>query len=640
MKQSQLLPYLLCLAMPVTALRAEESENNVADPVATSLPEPAFSQEFRPEAVLEVLEKVAAKQKNSSLKAPGPVFSTGWQAFAKISKEAKDKNQFADSKNRFWNPSAYGVGFLPFDKVQPKAAFGGVDGARKLAGLALYLETLPKSNNDKVQLIDALIAGVAAAREHQNASGLWGPDYLATTKGQNPDMETSALVAFVRARGVNESYGMMWLDSARVAVIRTWRNLVRCIGPEGEIRISSPENAGFCSEAAGAFLLAGAEVFRLAKAMQEPVPFVTSEEYRQDLETQKKAIAEQPPVTRKATLQAMRKVSTWQLDHLFHGSAGDAQAAERSWFRGAFLAGVVVAARETQDEAYWDLARKISEENQWQPGPNVLHDGNDLAITQTYLAFYLRDRKNTEWIKPTRDTMDALAAKAQAGRKEWSWADTLFMAPAAWAQMSLATGEPNYRDRMNRLWWDAIDLLLDKEEGLVFRDHNFMPQADGFQIRERNGKKIFWGRGNGWVVGGLCNVLEALPSDYPERPKYEKLLATLCASLAERQGADGLWRASLLDPDSYPLGETSGSTFFCYAIAWGINHGVLDREKYVPVASKAWRGLMACVEPDGKLGYVQFPAESPRSPTYRSQNVEYAAGAFLAAGAEMLTLLR
>ena len=166
-----------------------------------------------------------------------------------------------------------------------------------------------------------------------------------------------------------------------------------------------------------------------------------------------------------------------------------------------------------------------------------------------------------------------------------------------------------------------------------------MPQPDGFQIRERNGKKVFWGRGNGWVTGGLCNVLEALPKDYPERPKYEKLLAELCAALAATQGGDGLWRASLLDPESYPLGETSGSTFFCYGIAWAINHGIVDREKYLPVVQKAWHGLMACVEEDGKLGYVQLPADSPRSPTYRSKNVEYAAGAFLSAGAEMIKLL-
>lgn len=192
---------------------------------------------------------------------------------------------------------------------------------------------------------------------------------------------------------------------------------------------------------------------------------------------------------------------------------------------------------------------------------------------------------------------------------------------------------------MNKMWWESIDLLLDKQVNLVYRDKTFMPQTDGVQMRERNGKGIFWSRGNGWVVGGLCNVLDVMPADYPDRRRYEELLVKLCTALAETQGEDGLWRASLLDPDSYPLGETSGSTFFCHAIAWGINHGLLDREKFLPVAMKSWQALMACVEPDGKLGYVQAPAESPRSPTYREKNVEYAAGAFLASGGEMIHLL-
>jgi len=52
------------------------------------------------------------------------------------------------------------------------------------------------------------------------------------------------------------------------------------------------------------------------------------------------------------------------------------------------------------------------------------------------------------------------------------------------------------------------------------------------------------------------------------------------------QQEDGLWRASLLDPDSYPGGEVSGSGFFCYALAWGINNKLLDRDTYLPAVKK------------------------------------------------------
>lgn len=630
--------YALIACVCATQSWAEEGEGGSAPPTTISLPEPAFSTEFRAEAVRVVLDKVAGNLKPDSSKKPGPLLSAGWKAYAKISKTPGAAASFAANDEKFWRAADYTQGFLPYEKNSHKEKFGGDSGARKLAGLACFLESLPKSAPDKANYIYAYVEGAANARPHQTIDGLWGKDFLGAKKGDRVDLETSSLLAFVQARGVNEGYRMMWLDGTRVAVMRTWRNLARCVGPDGRMRVGVRGQRNV-EEATGAFLLAGAEIFRLASEMQQPMAFVSSEQYQADCEAQKKAIADLPPATKASSLEAMRKVCQWQLGNLFKGSAGDAQAPDRSWFRGAFLAGVIVAARETQDSYYWDLARKISEENQWQPGPNFFHDGNDLAITQAYLALYLKDRSNPAWIQPTREAMNALAAKAVTDRKEWSWADALFMAPAAWAQMSLATGEPSYRKRMNHLWWDSIELLWDKDAQLFYRDRTFMPQPDGFQIKERNGQKIFWARGNGWVLGGLCNVLEALPADYPERHKYEQLLKTFCASLAAHQGADGLWRASLLDPDSYPLGETSGSTFFCYGIAWGINHGVLEREKFTPVAAKAWHALMACVETDGKLGYVQLPAESPRSPAYRSKNVEYAAGAFLAAGGEMIKLL-
>ena len=511
-----------------------------------------------------------------------------------------------------------------------------------LAGYARFLGGLAKgdpSYEAHALIFDKL---VRRARHAQCPDGLWRCSLQKNEGHEVPDLTASALLAYGMAWGVNQPIKMEWLDASRLPVINAWRGLVCCVEMDGKLRFEENRSRDAQAMAAGAFLLAGSEIFRMAKAMTEPLPFVDSEKYREDLKFQKRRIAEEEPATRARSLEAMRKVCEWQQGNLFRGTpgtvAGDAMEPDKSWYRGALFAGVVAAARATHDPYYWDLALKVSANNHWQPGPNVLHDGNDFAITQTYLQLFLKD-KQPERIEPTRAAMDALIAKDSPGRREWSWADALFMAPAAWAQMSAATGEARYVERMNKMWWDSVGFLYDPEEKLFYRDATYKPHADGFQLCERNGKKIFWGRGNGWVAGGICNVLQYLPKEHPDRKKHEALLIDFAASLARAQGPDGLWRASLLDPDSYPLGETSGSTFFCYAIAWGVNHGILDRAKYLPVAAKAWQALMACVEPDGKMGFVQLPADSPRSPTFREKNVEYAAGAFLMAGSEMIQLL-
>ncbi len=65
----------------------------------------------------------------------------------------------------------------------------------------------------------------------------------------------------------------------------------------------------------------------------------------------------------------------------------------------------------------------------------------------------------------------------------------------------------------------------------------------------------------------------------------------MAESLAMRQQADGFWRPNLDDPEQHKDWESSGTGFFSYGIAWGINNGILDRERFLPVARKGWAAL-------------------------------------------------
>jgi len=103
------------------------------------------------------------------------------------------------------------------------------------------------------------------------------------------------------------------------------------------------------------------------------------------------------------------------------------------------------------------------------------------------------------------------------------------------------------------------------------------------------------------------------------------------------QGPDGYWRASLLDPESRPIPETSGTGFFTYALAWGMNEGLLGRE-YEPSVRRGWSALVRAVQPSGKLGYVQRVGDQPGD-TGPEQTEIYGAGAFLLAGSEVFRLV-
>jgi len=93
----------------------------------------------------------------------------------------------------------------------------------------------------------------------------------------------------------------------------------------------------------------------------------------------------------------------------------------------------------------------------------------------------------------------------------WWWCDALFMAPRVWAGLSQETREKSYLEYMDRQWWITSNLLYDPQEHLYSRDASFLDK------HEANGKKIFWSRGNGWVMAGLARVLEVMLEDYPNR---------------------------------------------------------------------------------------------------------------------------
>jgi unsaturated rhamnogalacturonyl hydrolase len=71
-----------------------------------------------------------------------------------------------------------------------------------------------------------------------------------------------------------------------------------------------------------------------------------------------------------------------------------------------------------------------------------------------------------------------------------------------------------------------------------------------------------------------------------------------------------------------------------YALAWGVNHGLLDRRKFEPAVRKAWAALVSCVDPDGKLTHVQPIGSDPKKFADDSTEV-YGVGAFLLAGSEL-----
>jgi rhamnogalacturonyl hydrolase YesR len=340
------------------------------------------------------------------------------------------------------------------------------------------------------------------------------------------------------------------------------------------------------------------------------------------------AAAPSAAINPKAVLNAMERVADWQL-------ANPSKHRIDDWTQAVGDTGFMALVGISGHRKYRDAMVAIGDKNEWKLGPNHYH-ADDHIIGQTYAELYLQLR-DPKMIAPMRASFDDILANRRSGtldftvkgnQERWSWCDALFMGPPTWLRLWAVTGDRRYLDFAVSEWWVTSDYLYDKEEHLYFRDSNY------FDKREANGKKVYWGRGNGWVMGGLVRMLQYLPVNHPDRPRFVQQYQEMSARLLKLQQADGLWRASLLDPDSYPMKESSGSALYAYAFAWGVNQGLLDAKAYKPAVQKAWTALVANVQADGKLTHVQPIGLAPKVFDDNATEV-YGVGGFLLAGSEV-----
>ena len=330
-----------------------------------------------------------------------------------------------------------------------------------------------------------------------------------------------------------------------------------------------------------------------------------------------------PAFRKKNVARALRKVADWQLDRV-------RQHYSQDWTFAALYAGFMAVPPAAHGNTYVDAMHDMGKQFNWQLGPRAEH-ADDHAVGQTYIGLYEKTH-DPSILAPTRQRMDALIEHTDDPQKPlWWWCDALFMAPPVLADLSKVTGDPRYINFMDREWWITSNLLYDPQLHLYSRDASFLDK------HEENGAKVFWSRGNGWVMAGLVRVLTVMPENYSDRQRYITQFQQMAKAVAAIQGPDGLWRPGLLDAGAYKLPEVSGSAFMTYALAWGIRTGLLDRKEYQPVVQKAWAGLLAHIYQDGRLGCIQPIGAAPGQFTPASSYV-FGVGAFLLAGSEVYNL--
>ena len=344
---------------------------------------------------------------------------------------------------------------------------------------------------------------------------------------------------------------------------------------------------------------------------------------------------------RAAVVEMLRRVN----DHWIsaHPDPGD-----NKWARATYFSGNLALQRLVHEERYLDYAERWARKHKWglNGGTSTRHADNQCA-GQAYLDLYEVEPDPRRIAAIERSVRNMVYGNEPNKQNDWYWVDALHMAMPVFVRLGALRRDPRerwtYWRKMYRLYNHTKRIegrglydLRSKRFRLWWRDKRFVPE--GKLSKSPNGKPVYWSRGNGWALAAHVKVLKVLPAGDRRAPEYRQTVREMCRTLGTIQRADGFWNVNLGDSKHLPGPETSGTAFFTYGLAYGINEGLLPRSTYLPVVARAWNGMVAeAVRNDGLLGYVQGVGDRPGR-TSASETHDFGVGAFLLAGTEVVKL--
>jgi unsaturated rhamnogalacturonyl hydrolase len=339
-----------------------------------------------------------------------------------------------------------------------------------------------------------------------------------------------------------------------------------------------------------------------------------------------------------------------------------------NWIRGTYYTGVMACYQATGIKKYLLQCNDWGNSFNWGIPPIGYAEGsgaNVLTCSQTWLESYIAENNKSK-ILPVIEYLERKDMKTPVGMPERyyfesgrKYVDALYVCAPVLAMLGKITSDPKYLAWMDAFFWDVYGTLYDDSDHLFYRDIRFRPESDcteqsplipdsinyadardpyAYQKTKR-GKKVFWARGNGWAFASVTRILKYIPADYGNYNRYKELFLEMAEQLKNRQQPDGFWYPNLDDPSDYGSKESSGTGFFTYGLAWGINNGILSKEDYLPVVEKAWKGLVSVVSDEGKVQWGQGVSFAPHKILMEDSH-EYVSGMFLLAASEIYNMNR
>ncbi|RPJ19126.1 MAG: glycoside hydrolase family 88 protein [Chloroflexi bacterium] len=172
------------------------------------------------------------------------------------------------------------------------------------------------------------------------------------------------------------------------------------------------------------------------------------------------------------------------------------------------------------------------------------------------------------------------------------WLDGIYMAGPFLAEYARRFDEPVIFDDVVQQILLIEEHTRDDKTGLLFHAWDESKQqrwCDPATGRSQH----FWGRGIGWFVMALVDVLDHLPQEQAHRQDLIAILERTARALVRVQDEEtGLWYQILDLPDrAGNYLEASASAMFVYAFVKGVREGYLSQDFLFP-ARRGYHGLL------------------------------------------------
>lgn len=171
------------------------------------------------------------------------------------------------------------------------------------------------------------------------------------------------------------------------------------------------------------------------------------------------------------------------------------------------------------------------------------------------------------------------------------WLDGLYMGQPFYTQYAKMFNQPEVFDDAVKQFRLIRENLYDQKTGLYY--HGWDSSCEIFWADKKTGlSQNFWGRGLGWYVMALVDVLDYLPENHSGRQELISQLQDLAETLTKFQDPEtGCWW-QVLDQGGREGNyiECSASGMFLYGLAKGVRLGYIDI-KYYNTVQKAFKGI-------------------------------------------------